>query len=94
MPALDDKFIKETLKITEDSLKDYEGETLVEKYKSMLMDDLMYDYEYAVSVSLEEAAWEHLMSRAVFKKLPEREIEDVYNAYKLQLTTYYNQNNN
>ena len=92
VPTLDDKFIKETLKITEESLKEYEGDTIVEKYKSMLMDGLMHDYEYAVSASLEEAAWEHLMSRAVFKKLPEREIEDVYNAYKLQLTTYYNQN--
>ena len=92
VPELNEAFITDTLKLTAEYLNSYDGDSLVEKYKSLLMDDLIYEYEYAVSVSLEEAAWEHLMSKAVFKKLPEGEIDRVYSSYKSQLTTYYNQN--
>ena len=93
--TLTDAFVRSTLGFTDASLEKYDGETIVEKYKSYVREVLRYD-----GVSAEEhvwsAFWKSVLSGAVIKKYPTEHVEDTLdkimvsfeNAYKAQ-SAYY-----
>ncbi len=77
-PEYNDKFITDTLKITADELSAYEGESLTEKHRESL--------RYSLT---EEAFWKYLAGRVTVKKLPESEVERVYEEYYYEATSLY-----
>lgn len=88
-PELDDKFITETLKLKAEDLASFEGETLVEKYKSSLMADLKEEYDAKVRSAVELALWDHVIANANYKKLPESEVEEQYNSEIAEINSLY-----
>jgi len=76
-----DSFITDKLKIEADSLASYEGESLTEKYRAYLMEELMLKYKEQVNSAAEDAMWERLKKEVDIKELPEREINRVYEDY-------------
>jgi hypothetical protein len=79
--VFDDAFITEKLKIEASALEDYEGATLVDKYKAMVMGDLLDEYEMNVRAEAEDAMWAHLREITKIKRLPEYEITRIYDNY-------------
>ncbi len=90
VPELDEKFITETLKFTEDNLKSYEGETLVDKYKAYVKAGLVEEYNSNVEAIIDSAFWDHVIKGAEFKKLPEADVEKEYNESISEITSTYN----
>ncbi len=88
-PAFDDAFVSEKLKESLESLADYEGESLSEKYKSRLRKELEDEIKAQNNELIEEAMWSHLKDTAEFKKLPENEVATVYQQYFNEVNTYY-----
>ena len=91
VPALDDAFITETLKISADDLASYSGETLVEKYKSKLLADLNETHESNVQNAISEIFWKHILEAAEYKKLPKGDVKSYYNSLYSQIESYYPQ---
>ena len=88
-PTLTEEFITSTLKIDAESLADYEGEGLVEKYKSKVMEELLQEYEKNVLDSAKDHAWDILFDKVQVKKLPEAQVKAAYNLYYSELKSYY-----
>ena len=78
-PELNEEFITGTLKLTADELASYDGETIVDKYKSYVKAGLVESYNEKVDALIDTAFWDHVIAGAKFKKLPEAEIEAKYN---------------
>ncbi len=76
--VLDEALIKEKLKLTEETLSAYEGETLVERYRSYLKSSLVRERELARRYAAEDEIWAHLKKNVVIKSLPEKEIRRLY----------------
>ena len=89
-PEFNDEFITETLKVTADDLKDYEGATLTEKYTAKIRADLEKTYQDNVNATIETALWEHFHKVVTVKKLPEAEVSIFYANYENEIYSYYN----
>ena len=78
-PELDEAFITETLKITEDDLKDYEGDNIVEKFRSLVKEKVMYenglDPDTLTALTLQNS----ILEGTVIKKMPSGEVDEIYN---------------
>ena len=85
----DDTFIAEELKVTMDDLSAYAGDTLTERYKSYMLSTLKQQREEAVNLLIEEAFWAQIMAATEVKKLPEREVDKVYDNLYAQLVTLF-----
>lgn len=79
-PEFNDKFVKETLKLTEERLKAYEGDTLTEKCKSYYLAMLTEDYENNRRLLAEEKLWEKLIE-TIEIEMPKREVQYDYEEY-------------
>jgi len=90
VPEWSDGFITETLKESAEGLSAYEGVALTEKYESKIRQELKASAEDGNKVLIEEAMWEHYLSRAEFKKLPEANVEAARLKYLEELQLYYN----
>lgn len=98
VPAYDDTFITETLKLTAEELASYEGETLVEKHKAYIRSELEASYDESVRSVVESYFWKSVIAGATFHKLPEKDVEVAYNNYILEIestfvggySSYYN----
>ncbi len=88
-PEFDETFITETLKLTAEDLAEFEGETLVEKYRAKIVRDLNGTYDANVDNAIEEQFWAHLRSKVKVKKLPESEINSFYRNYYNEIESYY-----
>ncbi len=88
-PAFDEKFIKETLKVTEEELADYEGANLVEKYTSKLKEEYKESVEASRATLIEQEFWKHVKENVVIKSLPEYEVNTLYNGYIEDLELRY-----
>ncbi len=88
-PSLDENFILETLKVSEEALSEYEGEDVVEKYRSYIYETVAMENGLDVETLTLNAFWESVLSGAVIKKYPEREVKAVYDDYEAQLKSYY-----
>ncbi len=80
-PEFNDDFILNTLKVSEDSLAELEGEGVTEKYKTFLMNELLAAYEEKVHTAAEDAMWEYLKKTVKIKKMPSREVNRIYENY-------------
>lgn len=88
-PEYNDKFVTETLKITEEELKDYEGETLADKYREKIKEDLTKEYEIIRNNLIENAIWRLVTDNTEFKKFPEKEVLKQYGMYYDELAADY-----
>ena len=89
VPELDDKYVTETLKFSEETLASYEGETLVDKYKSYVKAELVKTYEENVKSAIEEGFWDKAIAGATYYQLPEVEVESYYQSYYDNINSMY-----
>ena len=89
-PEFNDEFITETLKVSADSLEEYEGTTLTEKYTAKVRADLEKTYQDNVNAAIEAALWEHLHKIVTVKKLPKADVSLFYSNYENEIYNYYN----
>lgn len=88
-PELDDKFITETLKISADSLAECEGETLAEKYRSSVKNELYAEYEKEYNKLVEDSLWAQLAKKTTVKSYPASAVSKVYDEYYSDLKLKY-----
>ena len=88
-PELDEKFITETLKLTAEDLKDYDGADIVAKYKSYLTKSIKKSIEDTNEQVIVEAVWEVLFDVVEVKKLPEANVDEYYETYFNEVSYYY-----
>ena len=89
VPEFNDAYIKDTLKFDTSKLDSYKGETLADKYKAMLKAEIEKDVEDSNFTLLEEALYEHLLSKTTVKALPADTVDSYYNSYLLSLEQAY-----
>jgi FKBP-type peptidyl-prolyl cis-trans isomerase (trigger factor) len=92
-PAYDTNFITETLKISEDTLANYDGDTIPEKHRAMLYEALSEEYESAREALIEEAVWERLNSLVRVKRLPRKAVREICDEYYYEVTAAYTSQN-
>lgn len=80
-PEWNDAFITDTLKVTEESLSEYEGDTITEKYEGYLRAQLEKEYQAKVDTLVENTLWESIIKGATVIKLPEGDVNEQFNAY-------------
>lgn len=80
-PALDDAFVIDYLKLSEEKLSAYEGTSVAEKCRAYYLEQLNKEYEVNRNLLAEERLWEKLKENIEIKKLPEREIIYEYQDY-------------
>jgi len=87
---LTDSFITDTLKLTPEYLSEYEGEGLVQKYRSYVRAELENDRKDEERYAAEDAMWVYLKKNITIKKYPERELrrifEDYYYAHRMEFS--------
>ena len=84
-----DSFVLDVLKIKEDQLSKYEGESVAERFKAKLLEQAKSEVEDEKNTLIEEAMWEHYLKRAEFKKLPNSEVEAIEAEYYYELEAGY-----
>ena len=76
-PELTEEFIKDTLKFTDSILEKYEGDTVLEKYRSYVRYILEWN-----GINLADIIWEAFLTEAVagavVKKYPEKQLKEAY----------------
>ena len=85
----DDTFITDVLKKTADDFKDFEGETLADKYRASIKSDLEKKYEEDVKSIVESTLWKSLIADSNFKKLPKADVERAYESYISEIESTY-----
>lgn len=88
-PTLDEAFIRETLNLDEEDLADYEGDGLVEKFRSYIKESIAKENGLDVETIVLDTFWETVMAGAVVKKYPEKQLKETYDSYMSQLEGYY-----
>lgn len=89
-PEYNDTFIKETLKLTEEALSGYEGESLIEKHKSYILENLKKENEAKILELKAEAMWKHYVSKVNVKKLPKEQVSLIYDDLYYRAESAYN----
>lgn len=88
-PEYNESFITETLKITAEDLKDYEGANIVEKHLASLSDEVKKEYAEMRRGLIEESVWKQLNEKVKVKKLPENKVNELYLQHYGELVTQY-----
>ena len=88
-PELNDKFITETLKLTAEDLKEFEGDTLVEQYRAKVKSELEDAYTEAYNTALDNAILAHYAEKASVKRLPEKDVRDIYDRYYNEIVSQF-----
>ena len=78
VPELDAKFINETLKLTDETLAEYEGADTVEKYRAYVRAELTRQHEEELRAIGEEAMWYHYNDAAKVIAYPEDAVMEIY----------------
>ncbi len=86
----DQAFITEVLKLKQEELEEYEGDTLLEKHRSMLYAEAERDSETLRESLISETVWKHLNGKVRVKKLPRTELNTVYEQIYGTLISEYN----
>lgn len=90
-PTLDEQFITETLKISENDLVKYDGGDIVAKYKNSVYAELVKEREQAIEEVVANAFWAHIVEVAEYKRLPKAEVDAYYDNLYQQLQSIYTQ---
>ena len=90
-PELTESFITDTLKLDEQSLENYDGDGIVEKYRAKIQAELYSEYEKKLEAQIEELVWAHLSQKVVCddNKLPIGEVRAVKAEYTNAFMEYY-----
>lgn len=88
-PSLDVTFITETLKLSAETLEEYEGEGIVQKYRSYLKEQIAVEKGLDTDTLVLQAFWKSVMAGAVVKKYPEKQVEEAYDSLVAELEYYY-----
>ena len=88
-PEYNESFIRDTLKLTDEDLADYPGESIVEKHRAKLYEELCKELEETKRLLVEEGLWEILNASVTVHKLPKNDVRDVYNEYLEELHEEY-----
>lgn len=88
-PSLDDNFITETLKLSSQTLENYDGETLTDRYRSYVKETLISENGLDEKTLIINAFWDSVLNGAVIKKYPEREVKEYVDSYVEELDYYY-----
>ena len=89
LPEMTDAFLTDTVGILSEKLADFEGESLVEKYKSYVRETLESDYLQSLYTACEESFWTELAEVAKVKRVPAAATKEVYDEYLLSLDSTY-----
>ncbi len=89
LPELNDSFLTDTVGIIPEKLSEYEGESLVEKYKSYVRKTLEDEYREALFTASEESFWTELTKVAEVKRVPAAAMQEIYEDYMLSLDSTY-----
>ena len=92
-PEFNDKFITETLKTDAESLSGYSGESLVDKYRAKLSEELKSEIEDSNHTLLVEAMWSHIVSKTKINRIPKKTLEVYYQSYYNTISDYYYRGN-
>lgn len=85
-PEFNEEYILKKVKekgsaITEAELRTYEGDTLVDKYRSYAKEYLDKAYEENYRSMVEDAMWQHYLEIAEVKKYPQTKVDAIYKEY-------------
>ncbi|MBO7304575.1 MAG: hypothetical protein J6V09_05075 [Clostridia bacterium] len=89
VPEYNEAFITDVLKISSEELDKFEGDTVVEKHRAMLLSAEREEIEESNRTLKIEAVQSHFLEKVKIKKLPKLEIEELYREYYVQLQTEY-----
>ncbi len=89
LPELTDAFLTDTVGVLPAKLADYEGDSLVEKYKSYVRATLEEDYQARLLEASEESFWEKIAAIAQIKRVPRAAMLEVYDEYMADLESTY-----
>ena len=87
-PELTEEFIKDTLKFTDEILAEYEGETVLEQYRSYVRYVLKWNGIDTASAAW-NAFWESVLKGAVIKQYPTEYVTQAYNEIIADLNTVF-----
>ena len=94
VPELTDEFILENLEaleVTEKMLSDFDGDTLVEKYKALVKEALSESREEQLASIKEEAMWHQYNDKALIIEYPEDALMAVYTADVAEIELVWSQ---
>ena len=89
-PTLDDAFVTETLMMSERSLSGYKGETLADKYRDYIKEEMLREKGLDLETLILDAFWKSVIDGAVVKKYPEKQLKESYDSLVYELEYYYN----
>lgn len=90
VPEFNDSFITDKLNVSIESLSEYEGDTLTEKYRSSVKASVEASRDELLTSMLTSAIFEHICNYAIYKKLPQYDLEQIYNEYLQAIQSKYN----
>ena len=91
-PEFNDEFITGTLGIAAGDLESYEGDTLADRYRASLREQLIVENGLDKETMAEELFWSSVLEGAVIKEYPAGNIKSFCDEFKEELTAYYNSN--
>ena len=97
-PELNDEYIeKKVMEVNSglrmDELLEYEGETLVEKYRAYAWDYLMEQYEETLRSQIAKNMWNYYIQTAVVNRVPGYKVDEIYLEYYSELNRAFQENN-
>lgn len=88
-PEFDDTFVLETLKMSEEDLAAFPGDTVTDRARASIRQTLEEEYEEGKRTLAEEALWKILKEKAVISKLPKSAVEAIEEEYMNDLNQKY-----
>ncbi|MBQ7406650.1 MAG: hypothetical protein IJW11_02675 [Clostridia bacterium] len=89
LPEANDAFFTDTLGILPEKLADYEGDSLVEKYKTYVRETLAENYRQTLFTACEESFWSALSELVEVRRVPVAATKEFYDEYMLNLDATY-----
>ena len=91
-PEFNEQFLTETLKVNAEDYAAYAGETLVEKYKAKIKEEIEISLDVANITLISDVLWEAFKEKVEVKKLPKNSVTKYYNGYYSEIQSYYSNN--
>ena len=92
IPEYNDEFLTETLKVNADDYANFPGQTLAERYKASLKEQIELSLEVANITLISDVLWETFKKEVKVKKLPKQSVNKYYNSYYSEIQSYYQNN--
>ncbi len=83
---------KSTSDITEQALRELEGDGLVAKYRTYVKNYLDNAYDDALKIMIENKMWDRLLKETTVKKYPKIKVDEIYQEYEEDVYYQYDYN--